>query len=64
MHMYEFANGFAPEDCRNVTFLRADRRDDGTRTYRLFKGEPLATGFGEDLYQNIFKSSSAAPSST
>jgi hypothetical protein len=35
-------------------FLRADRQPDGTRSFRLVQGEPLATSFGDDLYAKIF----------
>ena len=38
----------------NVMFLRADRREDGARTFKLTEGEPLDTSFGDDLYQKIF----------
>jgi hypothetical protein len=39
-------------------FLRAERRADGARTYRLAAAEPLATSYGADLYQQVFE---AAP---
>jgi len=35
-------------------FLRAGRRSDGRRTFRLLEGEPLPTSYGEDLYRRIF----------
>ncbi|MBY5441155.1 hypothetical protein [Rhizobium leguminosarum] len=47
-HMFEFANGFAEDDSRGVAFLRAERREDGSRTYKLIEGKPLRTSFGED----------------
>lgn len=53
-HMYEFANGFAEEGRPDVAFLRAERRDDGTRSFNLIEAEPLRTSFGEDLYKEIF----------
>jgi len=37
-------------------FFRAERKDDGTRTFRLLEGEPLETSYGEDLYRQIFNS--------
>jgi hypothetical protein len=37
-----------------MLFLRAERRPDGHRTFRLLPGEPLPTSYGEDLYQEVF----------
>jgi hypothetical protein len=37
-----------------VIFLRAERNADGTRTFKLVEGEPLETGYGEDLYNQVF----------
>ena len=38
----------------NALFLRAERKPDGTRTFRLTEGEALETSYGEDLYRQIF----------
>ncbi|EQD39430.1 hypothetical protein B1A_16855, partial [mine drainage metagenome] len=38
----------------DTLFLRAERLPDGTRTFKVVPGGPLATSFGEDLYQKIF----------
>jgi hypothetical protein len=43
----------AEHDPRTL-FLRAERRPDGQRTFRLMPGEPLPTSYGEDLYQEVF----------
>lgn len=51
-HLYEFAHHFPGQD--NVLFLRAERKPDGTRTFKLVEGEPLPTSFGPDLYHEIF----------
>ncbi len=53
-HLYELAQGFWRTRRGNVLFLRADRRADGTRTFKLAEGEPLPTSFGEDLYKSVF----------
>jgi len=53
-HLYELARTFHERDVENILFLRADRQADGTRTFKLVKGEPLPTSFGEDLYASIF----------
>jgi DNA mismatch repair ATPase MutS len=54
-HQYEFANGFYRKRRNDAIFLRAERRPDGTRTFKLIEGEPLETSYGEDLYNDIFK---------
>ena len=53
-HSFELAHGFYVEGMDAALFLRAERRADGTRTFRLVEGEPLATSFGVDLYRRIF----------
>jgi hypothetical protein len=53
-HLYEFARKFYDADLKDATSLRADRREDGTRTFKVREGEPLQTSFGEDLYNEIF----------
>lgn len=53
-HLYEFARGFFDSNRADALFLSPERRADGTRTFRLVKGEPVETSYGEDLYQKIF----------
>jgi DNA mismatch repair ATPase MutS len=53
-HLYEFAHDFYDRNDGGVLFLRAERKDDGTRTFKLLEGEPLETSYGEDLYRRIF----------
>jgi len=53
-HMYDFAHSLYDRKMADAMYLHADRQPDGTRTFRLVEGEPLATSFGEDLYKNIF----------
>ncbi len=53
-HQYEFAHGCYDRKMENAIFLRADRKTDGTRTFKLINGEPLQTSYGEDLYNQIF----------
>ncbi|MCR4642715.1 MAG: hypothetical protein K5697_11905 [Lachnospiraceae bacterium] len=36
-----------------VEFLSAERKDDGTRTFRMIRHEPELTSFGLDLYEEI-----------
>ncbi len=42
------------ERMETAIFLRAERRPDGKRTFRVVKGEPLETSYGKDLYNRIF----------
>jgi DNA mismatch repair ATPase MutS len=53
-HLYEFARGFFNEKDKSAIFLRAEREADGTRTFKLAEGEPLQTGYGQDLYKKVF----------
>lgn len=53
-HLYGFARGFYESKLENAIFLRAERKENGERTYRLIEGEPLQTSFGIDVYEKIF----------
>jgi len=53
-HLYQFAHAFDEMQTDTAFFLRAERKPDGTRTFKLVEGEPLDTSFGEDLYGKIF----------
>ncbi len=53
-HLYEFSHGFYDRKMADAIYLRAERREDGTRTFKLIEGEPLQTSYGKDLYDRIF----------
>jgi DNA mismatch repair ATPase MutS len=53
-HLYDFAHRLFDREMGGAIFLRAERRSDGTRTFKLIEGEPLETSYGEDLYREIF----------
>ncbi|SHE93702.1 MutS domain V [Thermoanaerobacter uzonensis DSM 18761] len=53
-HLFEFAYSFYNKKLENVIFLRAERGEDGKRTFKIVEGEPLQTSYGEDLYKKIF----------
>jgi len=55
-HMYDLASRYYAEHDPGTLFLRAERRADGHRTFRLMPGEPLPTSYGEDLYIEVFGS--------
>jgi DNA mismatch repair ATPase MutS len=54
-HLYEFPIDFYDRKFENTLFLRAERRADGKRTFKIAAGEPLQTGYGKDLYYQIFQ---------
>ena len=54
-HLYAFANDIYSKKDENMLFLRAERKPDGKRTFKLIEGEPLQTSYGIDLYNKIFK---------
>ncbi|NMB86947.1 MAG: DNA mismatch repair protein MutS, partial [Chloroflexi bacterium] len=49
-HLFAFAHRLYARELSRVTFLRAERRADSPRTYKLFAGEPLQTSYAKDLY--------------
>jgi DNA mismatch repair ATPase MutS len=53
-HMFELASGFRRQDANDALFLRAERKPDGQRTFRMIEGAPLSTSHGQDLYRQIF----------
>ncbi|MGB3832716.1 MAG: DNA mismatch repair protein MutS [Mesorhizobium sp.] len=53
-HMYEFAHVFFDDRSVKALFLRADRAEDGNRSFRLHEERPLPTSYGADLYRDIF----------
>ena len=54
-HLYDLARSLHDRNDLRMAFLRAERREDGERTFRLLEGRPLPTGHGEDLYRQIFE---------
>lgn len=61
-HLFDFANRLAKAQRADTFFLRADRRDDGSRTFKLVVGEALSTSFGKDLYAQVFDADTSASS--
>ena len=54
-HLYEFAHGVFAGNTGVALLLRAERRPDGTRTFRVIEGEPLQTSYGKDVYDAVFE---------
>ena len=53
-HLYDLAHSLHNRHDRNHLFLRAERRDDGARTFRLMPAEPEPTSYGQDSFRRIF----------
>ena len=53
-HQYELAHGFYEKKMGTALFLRAERKADGGRTFRVVEGKPLQTSYGKDLYHRVF----------
>jgi hypothetical protein len=62
-HMFDLGDSLYRDDDQSSVFLRAERRDDGRRTFRLVPGRPLSTSFGRDLYERIFAGPKGTPMS-
>ena len=62
-HLYPFAHAMEELNLKSSLFLSAERREDGSRTFKLIEGKPLETSFGEDLYKRIFRAEATSQES-
>jgi MutS domain V len=53
-HLYDLARSLYTGPGQPALFLRAERRPDGRRTFRLAPAEPLPTSHGQDVYAGVF----------
>lgn len=53
-HMYALAEDFENQNTTSTCFLRADRDENGQRSFKILPGNAQTTSFGQDLYQQIF----------
>jgi DNA mismatch repair ATPase MutS len=53
-HLFDLAKSLYEQQLGEALFLRAERREDGTRTYRQLPNEPLPTSFGQDSHRRVF----------
>jgi DNA mismatch repair ATPase MutS len=53
-HLYHFAQSVFSRRESTALFLRAERRPDGSRPFKLVEAKPLQTSYGVDLYRQIF----------
>ena len=54
-HFYEIQRWFLENRRRDTLFLRAERREDGTRTYRILPSMPEKSNYAEEIYRKIFE---------
>jgi DNA mismatch repair ATPase MutS len=52
-HRFDFAERFHRRHPGTTVFLRAERKPDGRRNYKLAVKDPLPTSFGDDLYYRL-----------
>lgn len=53
-HLYDLSSGFYQRrKILPALFLRADRDDEGGRSFRLVPAEPLPTSYGQDVFERI-----------
>ncbi len=60
-HLYDLAERLVARAAPSTLFLRAERTEDGRRTFRILEGAPLVTSFGEDLYHRVFEERTSPP---
>ena len=53
-HLFDLAAGLHRDGAADALFLRAARRDDGSRSFKLVEGRPLPTSYGEDSFERVF----------
>jgi len=52
-HLFTLAEGLYQQEQDLALFLRAERGDNGKRSFKIIEGEPLPTSFGEDIYKRL-----------
>jgi DNA mismatch repair ATPase MutS len=52
-HFNELAEAYIGS-AQRPTFLRAERLEDGTRTFKVLRADPIPTSFGYDIFLRIF----------
>lgn len=61
-HLFDLAERLHVRATPTTLFLRAERTEDGKRTFRMVEAPPLPTSFGEDLYREVFANAADARS--
>ena len=50
-HLFQLSKKLYQQKMEGVAFLLAERKQDGTRTYRILPGAPEHTSYGTDLFK-------------
>ncbi len=50
-HLFQLARSLYNKKLEHAVFLVAERKEDGTRTFRMVQGEPAYTSYGTDLFK-------------
>ena len=58
-HLLSFAKKVYAEGRPEVSFLSAERKENGLRTYKMIPNEPELTSFGLDLYERMIPDSAS-----
>lgn len=53
-HLYSYAIRFDKSEDTHALLLRAERQQNGTRTFRIVEGAPSERSYGEELYLKVF----------
>jgi MutS domain V len=53
-HLYHLAHSLHARHNSDYLFLRAERCDEGVRTFRLIPAEPHPTSYGDDSFRRVF----------
>ena len=53
-HLFDLAHAWHSAGRNRTLFLRAERRPDGERTFRIVPGPPEATNYAQDVYRQVF----------
>ncbi len=54
-HLMAFAQSCYAEHPEHAIFLSAERKEDGSRTFRMVEQEPELTSYGLDLYEEVLQ---------
>lgn len=60
-HMYDLASSLCERNSADALTLRAERQENGARTFRIIPGAPLRTSYAKDIYEKIFPASGERP---
>lgn len=54
-HLYQLAGQWLKKSLPETGFYVAERKEDGTRTYKILPGEPGVTSYGTDLFEMLIE---------